>query len=106
MTTYLESLLAEKFRKAVSDPKLAASLAALACGTLKAIDLVPRHSMDSFEMDAKINILRNQHVTECEITERLGICKRRIYLALVRHAKRRRAALKVNSEPESLEQAG
>jgi len=108
MTSYLETVLAEKFRSMMMDPILADRVAAVTAGTIKALDLVPRQAMDAFELDAKIYGLRGKRVAQPDMIARLGICKRRIYIALVRHAKRRRAMLlvRIDQSDNSLENAG
>jgi hypothetical protein len=109
MTSYLETLLSETFAACGEDPKRAQRMASAAVKTLQAVELVPAKSLERFEQDAKIYRLRGLKVRQPELIERLGINPRTIYKALLRHAKYRRAALKVRGEfadGNALEMAG
>jgi hypothetical protein len=106
MTSYFESLLAEKFKAMMqNDPALACRVAAVAAGTIKALDLVPKGRMEAFEQDAKIYSLRKS-VIVANLAARFGCSSRHIWKAVHRHMERRRAALRVQDGEEPLAMAG
>lgn len=94
MTSHLARLLADHYATAGMDRDEALRLAEATIGTLVAAEALQAGHVEAWERDARIYELRGQGLAASVIGLRVSLSRARVFDAVRRHGKRRRAALR------------
>ena len=92
---YHQDLLAQCFLAQGLDPERVRKAVEVAFPVLIAAGITTSKAIEAVDRDAHIYKLRGMRLTSVVISERMGLCRASIFSAIARHAKARRAVLRL-----------
>jgi len=95
MPSFAQQLISDCLVAQGEDRSKADRVAAFVMEVLPAAGIVKQTDAEAFERDARVYQLRGSRLTAVVISERVGLCRSKVFEAIRRHAKARRAVLRM-----------